>query len=163
MELIEVDEYALLTTYEDFEMYLPGFCRYIIKQAEEREQTLEEYLATRQLDPSKLHEPAEGKKLPDLAYLSFRIRFKDTEKSQPGIRSVPIKKLQLAAAWMRLQTWDFVRRMHRMRDMTPLIDAAQDAAMPDPEKLDRLMRYQTTINRQLSSAMGELLELTKRG
>lgn len=32
---------------------------------------------------------------------------------------------------------------------------------PDLDELDRLMRYQTTLQRQLSTAIGELLALTK--
>ena len=33
--------------------------------------------------------------------------------------------------------------------------------MPDLDQLDRLMRYQTTLQRQLSTTIGELIALTK--
>ena len=33
--------------------------------------------------------------------------------------------------------------------------------MPDLSELDRLMRYETTLNKQYSTAIGELIELTK--
>ncbi|BDU57297.1 hypothetical protein LMORI2_02790 [Limnohabitans sp. MORI2] len=56
-----------------------------------------------------------------------------------------------------------MKKIFRVREMSALAEVTQEAALPDPEKLDRLMRYQTTISRQLSSAMGELLELTRRG
>lgn len=42
-----------------------------------------------------------------------------------------------------------------------LVPAATAAATPDLEKLDKLMRYQTTLQRQLSTCIGELLALTK--
>jgi hypothetical protein len=42
-----------------------------------------------------------------------------------------------------------------------LIPAATAAAKPDLDKLDKLMRYQTTLQRQLSTCIGELLALTK--
>lgn len=150
LELSEIDEYGLLTTHEDFELYFPSFCKYIIDQAAERNQTLGDYLSTRQIDPNKL---------------TFRIIFPDAPKEpepQPELRDVSVKTLQLSAAWFRLETWEFMKKIFRMREMSALAEVTQEAALPDPEKLDRLMRYQTTINRQLSSAMEELLELTRR-
>lgn len=165
LELSEIDEYALLTTHEDFELYFPSFCKYIIDQAVDRNQTLETYLSTRQIDPTKLEDPPKGKKLPDPNKLTFRIIFPDAQEEpehQPELGDVSVKTLQLSAAWFRLETWEFMRKIFRMREMSALADATQEAALPDPEKLDRLMRYQTTINRQLSSAIGELLELVRR-
>ena len=162
LELIEIDEYRMLTTHEEFQTYLPTFCQYISDQAKERDEKLEKHLSTRQLDPSRLEPAPEGKKLPDVRFgVTFNFGDQAAEKAT-DIRSVSVGKLQLAAGWMRQQTWQFVRRVYRMRDMEPLMHAAQEAAMPDPDKLDRLMRYQTTINRQLSSAMGELLVIFKR-
>ena len=166
LELSEIDEYSLLTTHEDFELYLPSFCKYIIDQAADRNQTLETYLATRQIDSTKLIDPPKGKKLPDPTKLTFKIIFSDAPQEpehQPELRDVNVKTLQLSAAWFRLETWEFMRKIFRMREISALAEVTQEAALPDPEKLDRLMRYQTTINRQLSSAMGELLELTRRG
>ena len=166
LELSEIDEYSLLTTHEDFELYLPSFCKYIIDQAADRNQTLETYLATRQIDSTKLIDPPKGKKLPDPTKLTFKIIFSDAPQEpehQPELRDVNVKTLQLSAAWFRLETWEFMRKIFRMREISALAEVTQEAALPDPEKLDRLMRYQTTINRQLSPAMGELLELTRRG
>lgn len=166
LELSEIDEYGLLTTHEDIELYLPSFCKYIIDQATDRNQTLGDYLSTRQIDLAKFEDPPKGKKLPDPSKLTFRIIFPDAPKEpepQPELRDVSVKTLQLSAAWFRLETWEFMKKIFRMREMSALAEVTQEAALPDPEKLDRLMRYQTTINRQLSSAMGELLELTRRG
>jgi len=166
LELSQIDEYGLLTIHEDFELYLPSFCTYIIDQATERNQTLGDYLSTRQIDPTKFEDPPKGKKIPDPNKLTFKIIFSDSAKEpehQPKLRDVNVKTLQLSAAWFRLETWEVMKRIFRMREMSALAEVTQEAALPDPEKLDRLMRYQTTINRQLSSAMGELLELTRRG
>jgi hypothetical protein len=166
LELSEIDEYGLLTTHEDFELYFPSFCKYIIDQATERNQTLSDYLSSRQIDPTKFEDPPKGKKLPEPNKLTLNIIFPGAPKEpehQPELRDVSVKTLQLSAAWFRLETWEFMKKIFRMREMSALAEVTQEAALPDPEKLDRLMRYQTTINRQLSSAMGELLELTRRG
>ena len=54
-----------------------------------------------------------------------------------------------------------ITRNERVNNLQRVSEIAIQAALPDPDKLDRLMRYQTTVNRQLSTAIGELLELLK--
>lgn len=41
------------------------------------------------------------------------------------------------------------------------IEIEEEAALPDRAEMDRLMRYQTTLQRQLSSAIGELLAIRR--
>ena len=45
--------------------------------------------------------------------------------------------------------------------ITDSIRIEEDAAVPDGSEMDRLMRYQTTLQRQLSAAIGELLAIRK--
>ena len=52
-----------------------------------------------------------------------------------------------------------ITRSERVGNLQRVSEIASRAALPDLDKLDRLMRYQTTVNRQLSTAIGELLEL----
>lgn len=165
IELVEIDNFALLSTYEELERYLPGFCRYIVDQATAQKMSLGEYLESRQLDPRLVEFPAQEPKLPSMQNLVLRCLIDMGEALPPPVelRSVEVQTLQFAAAWFRRQTWDLARKAMMIREMYPLMEAAQAASMPNPEKLDRLMRYQTAINRQLSSAMGELLELVKQG
>ena len=46
-----------------------------------------------------------------------------------------------------------------MNSMMPLL---KEANLPDLNTYDKLMRYQTNLNNQLSKQIGELLELEKR-
>lgn len=166
LELSEIDDYGLLTTYEDFETYLPNFCKYIVAQATERNQELENYLSSRRIEPSEMPPISKNARLPQRVKAEVEIRFVGENfhvDVKPELRKASIPTLQSAAHWFRLQLWELMRRVYRTREMIPLVEAAPEAAMPDPDKLDRLMRYQTTINRQLSTAMGELLELIKLG
>ena len=55
-----------------------------------------------------------------------------------------------------------VRSTMRLQYFADLVEIIDDTLTPEPEKLDRMMRYQTTINRQLSTAIGELLALTRQ-
>jgi hypothetical protein len=48
-----------------------------------------------------------------------------------------------------------------MADFRKLGPIEEQATTPDLDQIDRLIRYQTTIQRQLSTAIGELLALTK--
>lgn len=52
-------------------------------------------------------------------------------------------------------------RTQKIADFRKLGPIAEQATTPDLDQLDRLMRYQTTIQKQLSTAIGELLALTK--
>lgn len=52
-------------------------------------------------------------------------------------------------------------RTQKIADFNKLGPIEEQATTPDLDQLDRLMRYQTTIQRQLSTAIRELLALTK--
>ena len=113
------------------------------------------YLSTRQLGASELSQP------PPVRIRIVGSWFKLPPEPRPELSDLSVEVLQLSAAWFRRQTWEFLRGYHRIREAGALMESAVQAAVPKPDKLDHLMRYQTTINRQLSSAMGELLVLLK--
>jgi len=50
-------------------------------------------------------------------------------------------------------------KIKEFREILPIV---QQANLPNLEVLDKLMRYQTSLNNQLSKQMGELMELEKR-
>ena len=50
-------------------------------------------------------------------------------------------------------------KIKEFREILPIV---QQANLPNLEVLDKLMRYQTSLNNQLSKQIGELLELEKR-
>ena len=50
-------------------------------------------------------------------------------------------------------------KVKEFREILPIV---QQANLPNLEVLDKLMRYQTSLNNQLSKQMGELIELEKR-
>jgi hypothetical protein len=49
----------------------------------------------------------------------------------------------------------------KLKDFNRLLPIAEQATTPDLDHLDKLMRYQTTLQRQLSTTIGELIALTK--
>jgi hypothetical protein len=82
--------------------------------------------------------------------------------NRSAMRSVDVELLQQSAEWFRRSTRELLRDAHILEHAREVMDASLKAALPPSPELDRLMRYQTTINRQLSTAIGELLELDKR-
>ena len=52
-------------------------------------------------------------------------------------------------------------KAQKIEDFRELGPIEEQATTPDLDQLDRLMRYQTTIQRRLLTTIGELLALTK--
>ena len=95
----------------------------------------------------------------------IRIRFlgpNDTYEINTDIRDVEVADLVKTAKWHRLELMRIISRSARVSNLQRVSEIASRAALPDLDKLDRLMRYQTTVNRQLSTAVGELLALLQR-
>jgi len=53
---------------------------------------------------------------------------------------------------------DMEGKIDEFRKLLPIM---KEANLPDLDILDKLMRYQTSLNNQLSKQMGELIELEK--
>ena len=50
-------------------------------------------------------------------------------------------------------------KIKEFREILPIV---QQANLPNLEVLDKLIRYQTSLNNQLSKQMGELMELENK-
>ena len=60
---------------------------------------------------------------------------------------------------------DFMKAVEsetKIKEFREILPIVQQANLPNLEVLDKLMRYQTSLNNQLSKQMGELIELEKR-
>ena len=51
--------------------------------------------------------------------------------------------------------------LKKLQDFEKLLPIEEEATTPNLDQLDKLMRYQTTLQRQLSTTIGELMALTK--
>ena len=165
-ELNALDSLDRLTTHEDFQEYLPSFCHYLLQVAQDNRQSLGDAVAKIRHSPYAIPDQALGKS-PGSA--GPRPSSGEEEKESPysgpvqDITAVSVEDLLGCATQLQEQMNTFLKRMRQAEEYDSRLELQQAAAIPDPEKLDRLMRYQTTINRQLSSAMGELLQLVRIG
>jgi hypothetical protein len=92
----------------------------------------------------------------------IRIRFLRPDERyeiNTDIRDVEVDDHVKTAKWHQLELMSIISRSERVNNLQRVSEIASRAALPDLDKLGRLMRYQTTINRQLSTAVGEVLEL----
>lgn len=80
---------------------------------------------------------------------------------EDAIKNTNLAELRRAAEWYSNEISRFIRRNQKITDFQKLLEIKEFSTTPDLDQLDRLMRYQTTLQRQLSTAIGELLALTK--
>ena len=157
------DGYAnTLSSHDDFLKHVPHFCEYIVGETNDRKQSLTEYLRSHQpSDPA-----ASGSDKP--AGLSINIHLeKNTQPESNGwkqasITDASVETLKIAMEWIYSEVQTYLQDFERVVQITQVIQEVEGLAIPNPADLDRLMRYQTTLQRQLSSAMGELLALVDR-
>jgi len=166
IELTEIDDLDLFTTHEAFLKHAPMFCDFLVKQATKEQVDVKDYARSKQIkEPVRevsWGDSRRGKKTTELP--AIQIRFlgpDDTYEINTDIRDVDVADLVRTAKWHRLELMRIITRSERVGNLQRVSEIASRAALPDLDKLDRLMRYQTTVNRQLSTAMGELLELLK--
>ena len=156
----------LLTTHEEFLKRAPMFCSYLAKRAVEAEVDITNYALSKQIK-----EPVgevfwsngrRGNKTTEAPPVKIRLVGPGEKYEVNDVRDVDVVDLVKTAKWHRLELLRLISRSERVSNLQRVSEIASQAALPDPDKLDRLMRYKTTVNRQLSTATGELLELLKR-
>ena len=170
LELTEIDDLDLLTTHEEFLKRAPIFCNYLAKRAVEAEVDITNYARSKQIKQPVgevfWSNGRRGNKTTEAPPVKIRLVGPGEKyESNTDVRDVDVVDvvdLVKTAKWDRLELLRLISRSERVSSLQRVSEIASQAALPDPDKLDRLMRYKTTVNRQLSTATGELLELLKR-
>lgn len=153
-------DYERPSTHEEFLDKTPRFCEYLLREANKNLQTIKYYIS----DKMPRQKP-EGNQ-PYSQSIDIRFAFDDEESQidsniEDGIKNTELKELKRAAEWYTQEIMSFITRTQKIADFKKLGPIEEQATTRDLEQLDRLMRYQTTLQRQLSTAIGELLALTK--
>ncbi|QWD46262.1 hypothetical protein G6659_01750 [Polynucleobacter paneuropaeus] len=153
-------DYERPSTHEEFLDKTPQFCEYLFKEAQINQLTIKDYIA----DKVPKQKP-EGNE-PYSKSLNFRAIFvnqkpKIDSNIEEGIKNTELKELKRTAEWYGQEILRMIVRAQKIADFRKSGPIEEQATRPVLDQLDRLMRYQTTIQRQLSTAMGELLSLQK--
>ena len=154
LKLIEPENFA------DLMKHAPTICQDIYNAATEKEKSVKDYLS----DKIK---KSDGKPNQNL---NVRIIFVEANGIKVPFTPLPLEEsfLELDSdvlpgiiKWKLQEVHQAFQEKTKLSDFKRLLPIAERATTPDLDHLDKLMRYQTTLQRQLSTTMGELIALTK--
>lgn len=161
-ELIENDFSAILT-HEGFLNKCPKFCDYLFQQSQLENLTIENFISEKfhsreerwhsmekmVNELSKTHNPELH--TPPPAGIS----------KEQAIFNTALFDIRKAASWLVEELELIQTYKQRAAEHKRLQEIRVLATIPELAKLDSLMRYQTSLQRQISTAMGELIAITK--
>ena len=78
-----------------------------------------------------------------------------------AIQEISLSDLKKLIDWKFTEIQAKKMELKKLEDFDKLIPIEELATTPNLDQLDKLMRYQTTLQRQLSTTIGELIALTK--
>ena len=146
--------------FEDLMKYAPTICQDIYNNAIKKEKSVKDYVngMIRKFDdkPNQysnydIHVLAPNGIKKPITLLPLEESFLELDNDAlPGL----IK-------WKLHEIREANEEKTKLNDFKRLLPIAERATTPDLDHLDKLMRYQTTLQRQLSTTIGELLALTQ--
>jgi len=143
-------------THEALMNACPEFCDYLIKQANANKISLEDYISYLESSAFSLEDLDT-----DLSIMLQKLLYDPKEDSinQSEIQNISFERLLTAARAIMhyptlLKTIDLQLAICKLIEKTSLVKG-----QPDFETLNNLYRYQTSLQKQLSTTMGELLAL----
>ena len=93
------------------------------------------------------------------------VRANDESKIQTledSILEISIGDLKKLIDWKFTEIQARKMELKKLEDFDKLLPIEEQATTPDLDQLDKLMRYQTTLQRQLSTTIGELMALSAK-
>lgn len=149
------------TNLEELQTSYPLYCRFVYQQSINEGVSISEYLS-------------EGTSVDSVTYrdrirLLFRaivgMHFQDELELSSSVRNAiagcELAILQTGIEWFGKEFPGMVTMLEKIQEFERLFPAQEKSSHPDLDQMDKLMRYQTTLQRQPSTAIGELLEITR--
>jgi hypothetical protein len=72
-------------------------------------------------------------------------------------------RLKSAANWFTDVNFRILQTQKKISDFAKLLNVEESSTMPNLEDFDKLMCYQTSLQRKLSTSIGELIALYDKG
>jgi hypothetical protein len=149
------------TSHQEFLDKTPTLCQYLHHEAGKQNLSVKDYI-DQKIPRLKKDNPNHFAPGLNVRFVFLHERPIVSEQTlDEAIRQVELSELKRAAEWYSNEISRFIRRNQKVSDFAKLLEIKEFSTTPDLDQLDRLMRYQTTLQRQLSTAIGELLALTK--
>jgi len=144
------------TTTEDFVAKAPTLCDEIQSLAKLRRLSIKLMIDRIAPDPN-----APKKVVVITGVPNERVDDPDYSVAEESIFEVDLDTLMRAARWKQNEIQRSEMSKKKLADFETLLPTEEQATTPDLDELDKLMRYQTTLQRQLSTTIGELLAIKK--
>lgn len=162
----ELPYLALHKKFKNQQEYLdktPEFCKFLYEEANERKLGIKKYIA--QLTRNKKIVNQSQITGIEITFVNPGDVLKEKEQSnnslQDSILNTSLDELRDAAEWLSDEYTKIFKILAKFENFMDLLSIEKESSTPNLDDLDKLMRYQTTLQRQLSTITGELLALTK--
>lgn len=153
-ELLYTTNLDLIKSNDDFIKKLPLLTEYLLEKSSSVGKSIKEFLITEVSNFSESH-----KKFCD--FLAKEEKILNNPSSDQDINDVDIRLLYLFAGGHEKFLKDLLYGPEYQISTKEAISLEEQAMLPEGDEMDRLMRYQTSLQRQLSSAVGELIAIHK--
>lgn len=145
------------TSTEDFVARTPALCDELQVLAKHRKLSIK--LMIERIAP----DPNTPKKMVVITGVpNERVGDPEHKFSEENILDVDLDCLMKAARWKQNEIQRSEMSKKKLTDFEALLPIEEQATTPDLDQLDKLMRYQTTLQRQLSTTIGELMALSAK-
>ena len=140
----------------------PEFCKFIYEEADRKNLTITEFINTvaKKKIGAKINSPAE----PQIVIYKWKDDAEDRkerESLETSILNTSFDDLQRVSDWFAGEYARTFKTLTKFENFMDLYSTEKESSAPDFDELDKLMRYQTALQRQVSTSIGELLALTK--
>lgn len=167
---------------QDFLTHTPRLCQYLYAQASNLDTSISEYISSYlssklgSLNKNPLYENLLRNQLKwrqknialEKEIAALKQGFTENQRPPPAVKTkeemileLRVKELQQASQLVRQMISDRLKTNHKLYAFSQIRKIEQNPLALEYDNLDKLFRYQTSIQRQLSSAIGELIYINK--
>jgi hypothetical protein len=158
-ELINADanEIAEISSTEEFIKTLPLLSEYLHKKEKFNNLSIRRFLLEEIAKFSDMHREF-SRSSAELEGIKGKSK---THRSDESFSNLNLDLLKIFAVSHKALLSEILISPEASLSIKDSLKIEEEAAVPDGPEMDRLIRYQTTIQRQLSAAIGELLAIKK--
>ena len=150
-----------LKTQEDFLTQTPQFCQYLFKRSRECGMSILEFIEIYAEKEVENDNEVNNIQTAIFQRLATALQFSSDDSLEKAIQEISVLTLRKAANLYTLEIHRIANTNYKITAFNRLRQIPNIPIFLDLETLDKLYRYQSTLQRQLSSCIGELLVLNK--
>ena len=157
-ELINTNDIDQFTSNDEFIKTLPLLSEYLLRKERTSQLPIKKFLLGEIAKFSEMHR--EFSRL-DTDFEKMYSQLNNQSNDKESIKNLDLNLMKIFALSHKALLSEILIGPETHLSITDSIRIEEEAAVPDGPEMDRLMRYQTTLQRQLSAAIGGLLAIRK--